>query len=70
MLTFVGACLCFCVFVDPVIVFLSNEPVTHLICSHVFISLSLSQGGQTVRNPWPIIGGVAKSICKKEDIIM
>lgn len=27
-------------------------------------------GGQTVRNPWPIIGGVAKSICKKEDIIM
>lgn len=27
-------------------------------------------GGQTVKNPWPIIGGVAKSICKKEDIIM
>lgn len=27
-------------------------------------------GGQTVMNPWPIIGGVAKSICKKEDIIM
>jgi len=27
-------------------------------------------GGQTVKNPWPIIGGVAKSICKMEDIIM
>lgn len=27
-------------------------------------------GGQSVRNPWPIIGGVAQSICKKEDIIM
>lgn len=27
-------------------------------------------GGQTVLNPWPIIGGVAKSICKMEDIIM
>lgn len=27
-------------------------------------------GGQTVVNPWPIIGGVAKSICKMEDIIM
>jgi selenide,water dikinase len=27
-------------------------------------------GGQTVMNPWPIIGGVAKSICKKTDIIM
>jgi len=31
---------------------------------------SVVSGGQTVRNPWPIIGGVAKSICKKEDIIM
>src|SRR3712207_4214825 len=28
------------------------------------------QGGQSVMNPWPIIGGVAKSICKMEDIIM
>jgi selenide,water dikinase len=27
-------------------------------------------GGQSVRNPWPIIGGVAQSICKKEDILM
>jgi hypothetical protein len=27
-------------------------------------------GGQTVYNPWPIIGGVAKTICKKQDIIM
>jgi len=27
-------------------------------------------GGQTVLNPWPIIGGVAKSICKKQDFIM
>lgn len=27
-------------------------------------------GGQSVRNPWPIIGGVAQAICKSEDIIM
>lgn len=27
-------------------------------------------GGQSVRNPWPIIGGVAMTICKKEDILM
>lgn len=27
-------------------------------------------GGQTVKNPWPIIGGVAKTICKEEDIIL
>eukprot|EP00823_Brevimastigomonas_motovehiculus_P007408 TRINITY_DN6447_c0_g1_i1.p1 TRINITY_DN6447_c0_g1~~TRINITY_DN6447_c0_g1_i1.p1 ORF type:complete len:308 (+),score=52.36 TRINITY_DN6447_c0_g1_i1:260-1183(+) len=27
-------------------------------------------GGQTIYNPWPIIGGVAQSICKKEDFIM
>eukprot|EP00457_Paulinella_chromatophora_P008202 gb/GEZN01008231.1/.p1 GENE.gb/GEZN01008231.1/~~gb/GEZN01008231.1/.p1 ORF type:complete len:316 (+),score=42.70 gb/GEZN01008231.1/:187-1134(+) len=27
-------------------------------------------GGQSILNPWPIIGGVAKSICKDEDIIM
>jgi len=27
-------------------------------------------GGQSVQNPWPLIGGVAKSICKSEDIIM
>jgi len=27
-------------------------------------------GGQTVVNPWPIIGGVAKSICKINDFIM
>jgi len=27
-------------------------------------------GGQTVMNPWPIIGGVAKSICKEKDFIM
>jgi len=27
-------------------------------------------GGQTVLNPWPIIGGAATSICTKEEIIM
>lgn len=27
-------------------------------------------GGQTVVNPWMIIGGVATSVCKKEEIIM
>jgi len=27
-------------------------------------------GGQTIRNPWPIVGGVAKSICKEKDFIM
>eukprot|EP01006_Ploeotia_vitrea_P035153 TRINITY_DN65842_c6_g5_i13.p1 TRINITY_DN65842_c6_g5~~TRINITY_DN65842_c6_g5_i13.p1 ORF type:complete len:329 (-),score=203.93 TRINITY_DN65842_c6_g5_i13:246-1232(-) len=27
-------------------------------------------GGQSVLNPWPIIGGVAKSICRDNDIIM
>eukprot|EP00479_Gromia_sphaerica_P011251 TRINITY_DN5484_c0_g1_i1.p1 TRINITY_DN5484_c0_g1~~TRINITY_DN5484_c0_g1_i1.p1 ORF type:complete len:187 (+),score=43.59 TRINITY_DN5484_c0_g1_i1:172-732(+) len=26
-------------------------------------------GGQTVLNPWPIIGGVAKSICSESDMI-
>jgi selenide,water dikinase len=26
-------------------------------------------GGQSVRNPWPIIGGVAMSVCKPEEII-
>lgn len=26
-------------------------------------------GGQTVLNPWPIIGGVATSVCKEEDFI-
>lgn len=26
-------------------------------------------GGQSVLNPWPIIGGVAKSICQKSDFI-
>jgi len=26
-------------------------------------------GGQSVRNPWPIIGGVATSICKESDFI-
>jgi selenide,water dikinase len=31
---------------------------------------SVCSGGQSVQNPWPIIGGVAKSICKMEDIIM
>lgn len=31
---------------------------------------SIVSGGQSVRNPWPIIGGVAQSICKAEDIIM
>jgi len=27
-------------------------------------------GGQTVRNPWPIIGGVASAVCKDSAIIM
>lgn len=27
-------------------------------------------GGQTVKNPWPIIGGVAKSVCKDGDFVM
>jgi len=27
-------------------------------------------GGQTISNPWPIIGGVAKTVCKMADIIM
>jgi selenide,water dikinase len=27
-------------------------------------------GGQTVKNPWPIIGGVATSICLESEIIM
>jgi len=27
-------------------------------------------GGQTVMNPWPIIGGAATSVCKTEDFIM
>lgn len=27
-------------------------------------------GGQTVLNPWPIIGGVAQSMCRDDDIIM
>uniref|UniRef100_A0A7S2H1K4 Selenide, water dikinase n=1 Tax=Helicotheca tamesis TaxID=374047 RepID=A0A7S2H1K4_9STRA len=26
-------------------------------------------GGQTVLNPWPIIGGVAESVCKEEEFI-
>ena len=26
-------------------------------------------GGQTVRNPWPMIGGVASSTCREEDFI-
>lgn len=28
------------------------------------------QGGQTVVNPWLIIGGVATSVCKPDEIIM
>ncbi|GAM23149.1 hypothetical protein SAMD00019534_063240 [Acytostelium subglobosum LB1] len=28
------------------------------------------RGGQTVKNPWPIIGGVATSVVKNEDMIM
>jgi selenide,water dikinase len=31
---------------------------------------TIVSGGQSVRNPWPIIGGVAQSICKASDIIM
>merc|ERR1719223_2228173 len=26
-------------------------------------------GGQTVKNPWPIIGGIAKSVLKEEHFI-
>jgi len=31
---------------------------------------TLVSGGQTVLNPWPIIGGAATSVCKAEDFIM
>lgn len=31
---------------------------------------TLVTGGQSVQNPWPIIGGVANVICKEEEIIM
>jgi len=31
---------------------------------------STVNGGQSVRNPWPIIGGVAQSICSREEILM
>lgn len=27
-------------------------------------------GGQSVMNPWPIIGGVANVICRKDEIII
>jgi len=27
-------------------------------------------GGQTVQNPWPIIGGVATTVCKVSEFIM
>lgn len=27
-------------------------------------------GGQTVKNPWPIIGGVAKSVCREGDFVL
>ena len=31
---------------------------------------STCNGGQSVINPWFIIGGVASSVCKKSDFIM
>jgi len=31
---------------------------------------SVVTGGQTVQNPWPIIGGVAMTLCKAPEIIM
>ena len=31
---------------------------------------TLVTGGQSVQNPWPIIGGVANVVCKSEEIIM
>jgi selenide,water dikinase len=31
---------------------------------------TIVSGGQTVLNPWPIIGGVAKSVVKMPDVIM
>jgi len=31
---------------------------------------SIVTGGQTVMNPWPIIGGTAVSVCKREDFIL
>lgn len=31
---------------------------------------SVVTGGQTVLNPWPIIGGVASTVCKDEEIVM
>lgn len=31
---------------------------------------TMVSGGQSVRNPWPIIGGVAQAICRADDIIM
>lgn len=31
---------------------------------------TIVSGGQTVLNPWPIIGGVAKSVVKLHDVIM
>jgi selenide,water dikinase len=34
------------------------------------IAGTVVSGGQTVLNPWPIIGGVAKSVVKMHDVIM
>ena len=31
---------------------------------------STCNGGQSVINPWFIIGGVASSVCQKSDLIM
>lgn len=36
-------------------------------CKEAGVNVS---GGQTVMNPWPIIGGVAESICADSDFIM
>lgn len=38
--------------------------------AHAKLAGTIVSGGQTVRNPWPIIGGVAKAICQQKDIIM
>jgi selenide,water dikinase len=31
---------------------------------------TLITGGQSIRNPWPIIGGVANVVCRDDEYIM
>jgi len=53
---------------------LDREIVTKLMIkgfdAHAKLAGSKVSGGQSIRNPWPTIGGVANSICKQQDIIM